>query len=437
MATSPIPMNDHQNQFEVLNDEGKIEDNSLRSRFGKDDIKEQAFQAKEAVKTKVIDLKEQVVNSNLYHTVTDSLEKGIEFAKEKAGIQKSNEELLADAQEKAAGGWEEVKRKGHKASKKAEQVINEKLDENLTPEQKRTLKSAGRTAKKLEHRAEGFANKFLNMTFNTPQLRPFKHFIQRNHLQLPLMIFASFMTLWMGLTIIRWITYFTIPAKPEFDIHSPENTFAWLKYHAGDYKDKAVDMRDSLSARAATFLAQHDFDRLKSGAIDYRDIGLRWLGLQEPTWSEWAWAKLLGRPITWQDRVNNVLDLAKDGINRVDLKSGGLFDRVKHMLHPEPTLYESVRDNIPGLRQEGLVDGMKHKLQDGIDTVRSHLPGGESIESLRQRAYEATHPSTLDQLKSGAEYIKNRVVHGAQEAVHIAQDRANEASDKFKYKTGL
>jgi hypothetical protein len=244
------------------------------------------------------------------------------------------------------------------------------------------------------------------------------------------------------------ITSVATPTVPEFDIHSKENTANWLRYHAGEYRDRAADMKDSLSGRAASFLANYEWDALKNRAVDYRDIGLNKLGLREPTWTEWGWAKLTGRPITWQDRVSGVLKLAQDGINRADLQKDGIFNRVKNMLHPhEPTLterasgvYDSIKSNIPGMHTapaEGVVDGLKHKIQDGIDSIRSHLPGGESIEAARQRAYEATHPSTLDQIKSGATYLKNRVVHGAQEAAHIAQDRANEAADKAKYKAGL
>lgn len=456
--SSPVEVQDS-NQFDVLRSpvEGK-QDEGLRSRFSKDDIKEQAFQAREAIKTRALDLKEMVVSktsglaqSDVVKSVSTQIQSGIDFAKEKVGIAKdtSNEDAAVQLQEKAEGEWQEVKHKGRAQVKKAKEVVDDKLDENLTSKQRQQLNKAALKAKKgavqLERQAEGFSNTLINNTLRGPQLRPLKMFIQKNNLQLPVVILGSLLTLWLGLTMIRMVTMITSPKVPEFDIHSKEATMDWVKYHAGEYKDKAIDMRSSLTGRAAAFLANHEFDKLKNSAIDWKEVGIRKLGLQEPTWGEWAWAKITGRPITWQDRVTSVLDLAKDGISRVDLKSAGLFAGIKNYLHPEPTMadraagaYDYVKTHMPGQREpEGVVDGLKHRLQDGIDNIRSHLPGGESIEAARQRAYEATHPSTLDQIRSGANYIKNRVIHGAQEAGHIAQDRANELADKAKLKTGL
>lgn len=428
---SPAPIADS-NQYDVLSsprDEGKT-DEGLRSRFGKDDIKEQAFQAREMIKSKVLDLKEQVVSSGIVNTVSSQLQPAIDLVKEKAGISKDvpNEQAVEDLKDDAAGEWEEVKRKGNRQMKKAKEVVNQKLDENLTKDQKaklnKGLRQAKRGANQLEGEARGWSNQLINSTLSAPRLRPVKNFIVRNNLQLPAVILGAILTLWMGLTLIRLITSVATPSKPEFDIHSKENTAAWLRYHAGDYKDRAIDMKDSLATRAAAFLANYEWDALKGRAVDYRDIGMNKLGLTEPTWTEWAWAKLMGRPITWQDRVTNVLSLAKSGLNRADLHKEGIFDRMKHMLNPEPTLtekasgmasgvYDSIKANIPGMRTPvveptGVVDGIKMKLQDGINTVTS-----------------------------GANYIKNRVVHSAQEAAHIAQDRANEASDKAKFKAGL
>lgn len=383
-----------------------------------------------------MDLKEQVVSSGIVNTVSSQLQPAIDLVKEKAGISKDvpNDQVVEDLKDDAAGEWEEVKRKGNRQAKKAKDVVNQKLDENLTKEQKAKLNKGLRQAKRgvnqLEGEARSWSNQLINSTLVGPRLRPVKSFIVRNNLQLPVVILGAILTLWLGLTLIRLITSVTTPSVPEFDIHSKENTAAWLRYHAGEYKDRAIDMKDSLAARAAAFLANYEWDALKGRAIDYRDIGMNKLGLREPTWSEWAWAKLMGRPITWQDRVTNVLSLAKLGLNRADLHKEGIFDRMKHMLHtshPEPTLtekasgmasgvYDSIKANIPNIpgmsapvvEPVGVVDGIKMKLQDGINTVTS-----------------------------GANYIKNRVVHSAQEAAHIAQDRANEAADKAKYKAGL
>jgi hypothetical protein len=446
--SSPVAVADS-NQFDVLSspiDEGKSQE-GLRSRFGKDDLKEQAYQAREMIKTKVYDLKEQVVNSGIVNTVTSQLQPAIDLVKEKTGITGTNEEVAAEIQDKAEGEWQEVKHKGRKQIAKGKEIVDQELDSRLTKEQRaklnKGLKQAKRGAKEIEGQAKGFSNDLINLTLSNPRLRPVKSFIQRNNLQLPVVIFGSLFTLWFGLTLIRLVTDVATPKVPEFDIHSKTETMNWLKYHAGEYKDRAIDMKDSLSGRAAAFLANYEFDKLKGRALDYKDIGMNKLGLTEPTWGEWAWAKLTGRPITWQDRVENVLDLTKQGLNRVDLKTGGLFDRVKHMLSPhEPTLGEKASDMYDSIKntirpEPTMMDNIKNSVVDGVNTIRSHLPGGESIEAARQRAYEAAHPSTLDQLKNGATYLKNRVVHGAQEAAHIAQDRANEAADKARYKTGL
>lgn len=452
--SSPVNVSDS-NQFDVLsspNAEGKSQEGGLaglRARFSKDDVKEQAFQAREAIKTKAVDLKEQVVGSGLINTVqanvaslTAAASSGIETLKAQVGLAgATNEEVVSEIQEKAGPEWEEVKRKGNKQMKKAAAVVDQKLDENLTQDQRAKLNKATRQAKKgaiqLERQAEGWSNTLINSTLRGPALRPVKTFIQRNNLQLPVVVFMSLFSLWLGLNMIRLVTSVATPKVPEFDIHSKEATMDWVKYHAGEYKDRAIDMRTSLSGRAAAFLANHQFDKMRNSAIDYRDIALNKLGLAEPTWGEWAWAKLTGRPITYQERVESVLNLAKDGLSRADLKTGGLFAGLKHTLFPEATLGDKIKAQIPGMKPVGVVEGLKNSIVDGIDTIRSHLPGGESVEAARQRAYEATHPSTIDQLKNGATYVKNRIVHGAQEAAHIAQDRANEAADKARYKTGL
>jgi hypothetical protein len=104
---------------------------------------------------------------------------------------------------------------------------------------------------------------------------------------------------------------------PAFDIHSPEASIAWIKYHAGAYKDQVVvDLRASLADRAAALVANHahDLQLAKYGLVEYRDIGMHKLGLSEPTWTEWAWAKLTGQPITWRERVRHIVKLAKQGI---------------------------------------------------------------------------------------------------------------------------
>lgn len=451
------------NQFDVLAspiDEGKSSE--VRRRGGKDDIKEQAFQAREGIKSKAADLKEQVVASkdNLLGKVQSSLSSGIELAKQKAGYaaDKPTDEIVEEVQEQAEEGWEAVKRKGKHQAKQAKEVVNQKVDENLTQEQKQKLKkglkTAERGAKDAQLQAQSWSNNLIGQVFAGPQLRPVKNFIVRNNLQLPVVILGALLSLWAGLTIIRLITSAATPAKPEFDIHSKEATAEWLRYHAGDYKDRAVDMKDSLSARAATYLANHNWQKMQGKAIDYKDIGMRRLGLAEPTWGEWAWAKLTGRPVTWEDRVNSVLSLAQNGINRVDLKhlaGAGLLNKVKSAFAtPEPTLadrasaaYDRVKSHLPGqaVPEPSYYESLKQNLADGVESIKAKIPGTEAAreaaEIAKAKAYAATHPSTLDKIKSGANYVKNRIVHGAEEIGHNVQDRSNEAADKAKLKMGL
>jgi len=89
----------------------------------------------------------------------------------------------------------------------------------------------------------------------------------------------------------------------------------------------------------------------------------------------------------------------------------------------------------------GTIDSIKDTVSEGIANVRSHIPGTaearEAAELAKQRAYEATHPSTLSKVSSGAEYIKNRIVHGAEEAAHRAEESTKRAMDEAKLKTGL
>jgi hypothetical protein len=104
--------------------------------------------------------------------------------------------------------------------------------------------------------------------------------------------------------------------------------------------------------------------------------------------------------------------------------------------------WENIKEYVPGKEKladqaAGTWDSVKDKVDDAYDYARSHLPGSSSYEEAKRKAYEAAHPSTLQSIKNTAEYIKNRVVHGSQEAAHIAEDRAKEFADKAKYKTGL
>lgn len=449
-------------------------------------------------------LKETVLakGENLLHTVQEQLSQGVELAKEKVlpkvGIHSttssvgsgstsldkdklvnSANEIVEGVQDSVGEQWQTVKRKGKTQLKKMEQKIENEL---LDTQQKQKLHQIKREGMKVERRINTWARHLVNIGLAGRWLRPIRAFIQRNNLQLPFVVCMFVLTLWSCLTIIRLITTITSPPVPEFDIHSKENTINWLKYHAGEYKDKAADMSDDLAARAAKFLSRYgyDFDSIKGKAIDWKHIGMMELGLEEPTWSEAIYAWVTGRPITWQDRVTSILNLAKQGINRSDLRSHGLKQtlidlknsavdisedfiyKLKHLLPSssqpimEPSWTDTIRDHLPsGLqgpsvlnRDEGFVQGLKHRLEDGVESIRSHLPGGgqpntvtsrmgEGIESLRQRAYEATHPSTMQNLQTHAEYVKNRVVHGAQELGHNVQDRFNEGMDNIKWKTGL
>jgi ElaB/YqjD/DUF883 family membrane-anchored ribosome-binding protein len=479
--SSPIVISES-NQYSALATPTTAEAKSWESKqSSKDDQKQQAHQAREGVKGKAVPLQEQVMSQ---------IGKGIELAKSKVASMTgdasvataSNEELLNKASDAAEGEWETVKHRGHKAIKHGEK----QLDENLTPQQKAQLAKAAKSVKRTQAKAEGlFAS-----VFSAPQLRPARRFIERNNLQLPVMILGVIFSLWISLSLIRIITTAATPRVPEFDIHSAENSANWLKWHAGEYKNRAVDLKDSLSSRAAAFLANHDqdFSKMQAQAVDWKDIGLKRLGLAEPTWTESAMAWLTGRPTTWQGRVESVLDLTKQGLKAAAIKKGlkagvesvrdsakdslgihepTLMERASNFVTghtADPTLQERVQqqasnigggiggvvDSIrasmhktpePAPVAEGIVDSIKHKIVDGVNSVRAHLPGSAAaaaeLEAARQRAYDATHHSTLDNIKSGAEYIKNRVIHGAEEATHIAHDRANKAMDEAKYKAGL
>ena len=397
----------------------------------------------------------------LQEQVMSQIGKGIESVKSKVAsmtgdssiANASNQELLNKASEAAEGEWETVKHRGHKAVKQGEKL----LDENLTPQQKAQLQKAAKSVKRAEAKAEGL---FASVMSAAPQLRPARRFIERNNLQLPVMVLGALFSLWISLSLIRIITTAaSSPRVPEFDIHSAENSAHWLKWHAGEYKNRAVDLKDSLSSRAASFLANHDqdldFSKMQAQAVDWRDIGMKRLGLGEPTWTESALAWFTGRPLTWQDRVQSVLDLAKQGLKATATKKGlkasvesaqqqasdiaagvgGVVESIRASMH-----HKAAESAPPA---EGIVHNLKHKIEDGVNSVRAHLPGSAAaaaaaeLEAARQRAYDATPHSTLDNLKSGAEYIKNRVIHGAEEAAHIAHDRANKAMDEAKYKAGL
>jgi hypothetical protein len=241
----------------------------------------------------------------------------------------------------------------------------------------------------------------------------------------------------------------------------------WLKWHAGDYKDRAVDMKDSLSSRAAHFLANHDLDTMKNQAIDWKDIGMKKLGLAEPTWGEWAWSYLTGRPITWKDRVTSVLSLTKTGLATSLASSKGAIQNsindAKHTLGiHEPSMLERATNWITGRdtslqararaeaerqaaslsgRMSGTIDSLKDSVSEGLSNVRAHIPGtAEAKEAAllaQRKAYEATHQSLGSKVASGAEYVKNRIVHGAEEAAHRAEESAKRAVDEAKLKTGL
>lgn len=489
------------NQFSALStpseNEAKSWENAARS--AKDDAKEQAYQAKSQMKGKAADLKAQVVAG---------ASRGLQLAKSKAAEltgraeleDASNEELADAASETAQEGWAEIKKRGGKAAQEGAKQLDAKLNEKLTPQQRQKLNKGVRQAQAVGKQAQARAEGLFGSVMSAPQLRPARRFIERNNLQLPVMILGAILTLWLSLSVIRLITTATTPKVPEFDIHSKEASMNWLKWHAGEYKDKAVDMRESLAGRAAAFLANHEVEKMQEKAINWRDIGINKLGLAEPTWSEWLLSYVTGRPTTWQGRVMSVLDLAKTGLHATqkaasiqqgiasaalktgyDAVKGAVGGQVRDKLHMhEPTLMEratnyvtgrdaslqgrmqdqasslgdrvgsaagdlvdSIRNTIPGLHKaapvepEGVLDSLKHKLADGVNTIREHIPGSEAAEAARLRAYAAAHPSTVENIKSGAEYIKNRVVHGAEEAKHRAQDRANRVIDEAKYKTGL
>jgi hypothetical protein len=493
--SSPVAVADS-NQFDVLaqNDQSESKSWESSARSAKDDAKQQAYQARAGVKAKAANLKEQVVasSSGLVDSVSSKLNAGLEMAKTKvAGLtgdasikEASNEELLDKAEGAATEGWQEVKRRGAKATKQGAELADAKINEKLTPEQRKQAKQAARSVKQAGVRAQRKVSGLFGQILSAPQLRGVRTFFERNpSLQMPAMVLGAILSIWLSLSLIRLITLATAPSTPEFDIHSPEATMNWLKWHAGDYKDRAIDTKDSLSGRAASFLANHKLEQLKGNADVWREIGMKKLGLSDPTWSEIALAWITGRPTTWQGRVESVLDLARKGIKVTALKKGlnagmdGIKGSVRDTLGlNEPTMmerfanwitgrdtslqgrmqaqasnigsgvggvFDSIRNTIPGMHKaapvvpEGIVGSIKHKLVDGVDSIRSHLPGAAEAEAARARAYAATHASTLDNIKTSAEYLKNRVVHGAEEAQHIMEDRAKEAMDKAKYKTGL
>lgn len=465
---------DH-NEFAALSDSAAAGGSESKSWEGtarglKDDAKEQAHQAKTQLKSGAAQLQEQIISG---------VSKGVQLAKEKAAqmtgkpelAQKSNDELLGEAEDAAQEGWEEVKRRGNRAVAKGQQQIDDTIDEKLTPAQRAKLNKGLRQAKASGARVQSRAEGLMGRVLSSPQLRPIRGFIERNNLQLPVLVLGAILSLWLSLSVIRLITTATAPAPPEFDIHSKEASMHWLKWHAGDYKDRAVDMKDSLSARAASFLANHDLDSMRAQAVDWKDIGMLKLGLSEPTWSEWLMSYVTGRPLTWQGRVLSVLDLAKKGIStsmsaskaagnaQYNLAKGAL----KHTLGiHEPTLMERATNWVLGRdvslqarakaeaerqaaslsgRMSGTLESLKDSVTDGIENVKAHIPGTSAAraaaEEAAARAYAATHPSTLSKVSSGAEYIKNRIVHGAEEAAHRAEETAKRAVDEAKLKTGL
>lgn len=473
------------NQFDVLAASPRDESKDASSRSRKDDLKEQAYQAREGVKSKATQIKEQV---------TSAANNGIELAKGKLAAatgnkdlaNKSKEELAADVQDAASAEWETVKKRGGKAAKQAQAEVENAIDENLTPAQKAKLQKGLKQAKTVGKQQLAKANGLFDMMLSAPQLRGVKQFLVRNNLQLPAMIFIGLASLWLGLTLIRMITMATTPAVPEFDLHSKEATTAWLKYHAGEYKGKALDAKESFTGRIANFLANHDYDKMQAQAaekaVDWKEIGMKKLGLHEPTYTEMAWSWITGRPMTWQERVQASVKLAKTGIKgyastagmsskaakaaataalnaakgAAGLNEPSTLDRVKaYVTGNDATLSErasdkahnladSIRANIPGMKAAepvGIVDSIKNTIVDGVDSIRAHLPGSAEAKAAaaeaQARAYAATHPSTIDNIKNGAEYVKNRVLHGAEEAAHIAHDRAQRAIDEAKYKTGL
>jgi hypothetical protein len=243
------------NQFDVLqgspvDTESKQWERSARGL--KDDAKEQAHQAKTQLKSKAMDLKEQVVAGAA---------KGVKMAKQKAAdvsgkpelADASSEELAAAAQDVAQESWTELKKRGSKVVEQGAQQLDAKLHEKLTPQQRAKLDQGVRQAKATGRKAKVQAEGLFNQMMSAPQLRPFRNFVVRNNLQLPVMIFGALVTLWLSLTIIRLITTAATPKVPEFDIHSKEASLNWLKWHAGDYKNQAIDMKDCQNSGKLAF----------------------------------------------------------------------------------------------------------------------------------------------------------------------------------------
>jgi len=150
------------------------------ARSMKDDVKQQAYEAKTQAKGKAAQLQEQVITGT---------QQGVQAAKNKAAqltgnkklAEASTEELLAEGQDAAAEGWEEVKRRGNKAIKDGERA----LDEKLTPEQKAKLNKASRDVKQAGAKAQRKAEGLFGSVLSAPQLRPVRNFIERNNLSCP------------------------------------------------------------------------------------------------------------------------------------------------------------------------------------------------------------------------------------------------------------
>lgn len=458
------------NQFDALSTPTTNEQKSWEAtgRGLKDDAKQQAYEAKNQLKGKAANLQAQVVGS---------AKQGVQLAKEKAAqltgnsklADKSNDELLAEGQDAAAEGWEEVKRRGNKAVKEAERQV----DENLTPAQKAKLAKAKQAGVRAQRKAEGLFGSVLS----APALRPARNFIEKNNLQLPVLLLGALLTVWLSLSLIRLATTATVPPTPEFDIHSLEASKAWARHHAGEYKNQAIDLKESLSTRAAHFLSNTpDVDALRTQAVDWKDIGMKKLGLAEPTWSEWIMHYVTGRPITWQGRVLSVLDLAKTGLKYSAagrLAKGAQkigqheLNNARELLNQklgirEPTLLEKAQSWFTGKdaslaaraeaearlqaaslsgRVGAATDSLKANLAEGVANIKAHIPGTAEAKAAAELAEAklkaATHQSTLDKVASQAEYIKNRIVHGSEEAKHIAEDNAKRLLDEAKLKAGL
>jgi len=490
------------NQFDALATPTTNEQKSWEAtgRGLKDDAKQQAADAKQQVKGKAAQLQEQVV-SGAKQTVQAAKDKAAQLTGNKKLADASADELLAEGQDAAAEGWEEVKRRGNRAVKEGERA----LDEKLTPEQKAKLNKASRDVKQAGAKAQRKAEGLFASLLSAPQLRPVGRFIEKNNLQLPALVLGALLTLLVSLTLLRALTQATTPAEPEFDIHSLEASKAWAKHHAGNYKNQALDVKESLTARAAHFLANTpNVDSIRTQAVDWKDIGVRKLGLAEPTWSEWAMHYVTGRPITWQGRVESVLSLAKTGLKSHSARASEKLTGAKALLNDklglrEPTLLEKAQSWITGKdaslaaraeaearlqaaslsgRVGAAADSLKAGLADGVASIKAHIPGSADAKAAAEAAAHrstldkvtdninggiaslkahipgtaeakaaaelaqaklaaATHRSTLDKVASGAEYIKNRIVHGAEEAEHIAHDKANRLMDEAKLKAGL